>query len=270
MKLSRLAPPLRAGAALGTLGPCRIGPAAAEGVPGPQKESTDLPRVLIVHYSRSGYTARLARALAQEIRRRGHAVDTEAIQVERDWNKWLLPLPLLPVLPVLPFYLLSARFRRFWHRVLFQPEQAIRPLAFPDLSAYDWVLLGTPKWLYLSYPVARWLNAVGGLEGRRVAAFATFCGPPLEVFEMEMLFAPLADRLRARGAILVDRLAVSSGYHPYFFFGEMEALFRFVSRRAFGRPLADFTLDGEAGQAALRRFCDEICPPPGPAAAITN
>lgn len=219
-----------------------------------------MSRVLIVHYSRSGHTARLAKVLADEIRLRGYAVDTEAIRVERDWNKWLLPLPLLPLLPVLPLYLLSARFRRVWHRVFHQPEQAILPLAFPDVSAYDLVLLGTPKWLYLSYPVARWLKRVRGLDGRLVAPFATFCGPPLEVFELEMLFAPLDDRLHARGATVVDCLAVSSDDHPYFFFGEMQALFRFISRKAFGRPLVDFTLDGEVGQAELRRFCDAICP----------
>jgi hypothetical protein len=219
-----------------------------------------LPRVLIVHYSRSGHTGRLAQVLASEIRQRGCEVDAEAIRVEHDWNKWLLPLPLLPLLPVLPLYLLSARFRRLWHRIFYQPQQAIRPLSIPNVSAYDRVLLGTPKWLYLSYPVARWLDMVRGLDGRQVAPFATFCGPPLKVFELGMLFEPLAERLQARGAALVDQLAVSSAYHPYFFFGEMQALFRFISRKAFKRPLADFMLDGEVGQAEVRRFCDAVCP----------
>ncbi|MFP5410643.1 MAG: flavodoxin family protein [Gammaproteobacteria bacterium] len=217
-----------------------------------------MPRVLIVHYSRSGHTARLAQALADAFRQRGCTVDTETIRAVREWNKWLLPLPLLPLLPFLPLYLLSARFRRLWHRHAFQPEQAIQALAHPDVSAYDLILLGTPKWLYLSYPVARWLKTAHGLAGQRVAPFATFCGPPLEVFELEMLFAPLADRLRARGATVVDRLAISSDYHPYFFFGEMRALFRFLSRRVFGRPLADFTLDGPVGRAEFERFCDAV------------
>ncbi len=217
------------------------------------------PRVLVVHYSRTGHTARLAAVLAAELRRRGCDVDAEAIQVERDWNKWLLPVPLLPLLPFLPAYLLSARFRRAWHRIYYQPQQAIRPLAIPDVAAYDLVLLGTPKWLYLSFPVVRWLNTVRGLEGRRIAPFATFCGPPLQVFELEMLFDPLESRLRALGSTVVDRLAVSSNYHPYFFFGEMERLFRYISRKAFQRPLADFTLDGEVGQAEVRRFCDAVC-----------
>jgi flavodoxin len=219
-----------------------------------------MPRILIVHYSRSGHTARLAAVLADAMRQRGCDVDTERIQPERDWNKWLLPLPLLPLLPLLPVYLTSAPFRRVWHRIYPQPQQAIRTPAIPDVSAYDLVLLGTPKWLYLSFPVARWLDTIRGLEGRRVAPFATFCGPPLRVFELEMLFDPLESRLRARGASVVDRLAVSSNYHPYFLFGEMERLFRFISRKVFKRPLVDFTLDGEVGQAEVQRFCDAVGP----------
>ena len=217
-----------------------------------------MPSALIVHYSRTGHTARLAQVLADEMRRRGYDVDTEAIRVERDWSLWLLPLPLLPLLPFLPLTLMSARFRRVWHRIYHQQEQTILPLAFPDVSAYDLVLLGTPKWLYLSFPVARWLKAVRGLEGRRVAPFATFCGPPLKVFELEMLFDPLESRIRERGATVIDRLAVSSNFHPYFFFGEMEHLFRFISRKVFKRPLVDFTLDGEIGKAGVQRFCNAL------------
>lgn len=29
-----------------------------------------------------------------------------------------------------------------------------------DMSRFDLVLLGKPKWLYISCPVARWLNTV--------------------------------------------------------------------------------------------------------------
>ncbi|NWG87940.1 MAG: flavodoxin family protein [Hydrogenophilaceae bacterium] len=215
-------------------------------------------QVLIVYYSRTGHTAGLADALAAEARRRGHAVTVERIRAQREWNKWLLPVPLLPLLPLLPVYLLSARFRRFWHRIYHQPEQAIRPLAVPDVSNFDLVLLGTPKWLYLAYPVARWLNTIAGLDSKRVASFATFCGPPLEVFELGMLFEPLEAHLRACGTIVAGRLAISSGYHPYFFFGEMQRLFRWIALKAFGRPLADFTLDGEIGRAEFQRFCDEV------------
>jgi hypothetical protein len=215
-------------------------------------------RILIAFHSRSGHTARLADALAREMTSRGHEVVREAIQPVRTWNQWLLVIPLLPLLPCLPLYLAWAPFRRFWHAVYFQPEQAIRPLEHADVSGFDLVLLGTPKWLYMSYPAARWLRTVKGLSGRRVAPFATFCGPPLRVFEVEMLFEPLDALIRRRGGEVAGRLHVSSAHHPFFWFGEMAHLFRWISRKAFQRPLADFTLDGEIGQAEVQRFCNAL------------
>lgn len=215
-------------------------------------------RVLIVYYSRSGHTARLAQVLTEAMRTRGHAVTTEAIAVKREWNKWLLPVPLLPLLPFLPIYLVSASFRRLWHRLYFQPTQAIHALVNIDLAGFDLILLGTPKWLYISYPIARWLDRVRGLAGKRVASFATFCGPPSRVFEIAMLFEPLSARLRARGAVVVDYLAVSSDFHEYFFFNEMRSVFRFISRRVFHRPLSDFTLEGEVGKAEIDRFLSQL------------
>lgn len=215
-------------------------------------------RILIVCYSRSGHTARLAEVLAQEMTARGHEVVRETIRPVRDWNKWLLAIPLLPLLPFLPLYLAWARFRRLLHTLYFQPEQSIQPLEHPDVSGFDLVLLGTPKWLYISFPVARWLRTIQGLAGRNVAPFATFCGPPLRVFEVGMLFDTMDAQIRRRGGKVVGRLHVSSGYHAFFWFGEMEAIFRWISRHAFQRPLMDFTLDGEIGQAEVERFCNSL------------
>ncbi|HXU94192.1 MAG TPA: hypothetical protein VFP33_11120, partial [Gallionella sp.] len=109
-----------------------------------------------------------------------------------------------------------------------------------------------------AFPVARYLNTVSGLNGKKVGAFATFCGPPLRVFELEMLFRPLSDRINARGAELFDTLAISSNHHPFFWFGEMEAIFRWISRMAFKRPLSEFTLHSEWGKGEVRRFCDSV------------
>ncbi len=213
-------------------------------------------KILIPYYSRSGHTERLALRLAAELGARGNEVVLEKIEAVRERNKWLLVPPLLPLLPWLPLYLLHAPFRRRWLGRYRQPEQDIKPLAHPDVSGFDLVLLGGPKWLYIAYPVARYLSTVRGLDGRKVGAFATFCGPPLQVFELEMLFRPLQDRIRARGAEMFATLAVSSHHHPFFWFGEMEALFRGISRLAFKRPLSEFTLDSEWGKREVRRFCD--------------
>ena len=214
--------------------------------------------ILIAYHSRSGYTEQLAHTLAAELSQRGHSVVMEKIVAVRERNKWLLVPPLLPLLPWLPVYLLSATFRQWWLKTYRQPEQDIQPLTHPDVSRFDLILLGGPKWLYLSYPLARYLNTATGLQDKKVGAFATFCGPPLQVFELEMLFEPLKDRIRAKGATLSYTLAISSNYHPFFWFGELEALFRWISKLAFKRPLSEFTLSSEWGRGEVQRFCDSI------------
>lgn len=214
--------------------------------------------ILLVHYSRNGHTARLADGLAAALQARGATVTRECLRPLREWPKWWLPVPLLPLLPFLPVYLAWAPFRRRWHGLGLQPTQAIRPLLHADVSAFDQVLIGTPKWLYISYPVARWLRTVRGLQGKPVSAFATFCGPPLQVFELDMLFVPLRTAICRAGGRPQAELAVSSDFHPYFVFNEMRALFRGLSRWVFKRPLHDFTQDGVLGQQAMARFCDEV------------
>lgn len=215
-------------------------------------------KILIPYYSRSGHTERLALKLAEELGSHGHEVVLEKIRAVRERSKWLLVPPLLPLLPWLPLYLSHAGFRQRWLNRYRQQEQDIKPLAHSDVSGFDLILLGGPKWLYIAFPVARYLNTVSGLDGKKVGAFATFCGPPLQVFELEMLFHPLRDRIEGRGAELFDTLAISSNHHPFFWFGEMEAIFRWISRVVFKRPLSEFTLHSEWGRGEVLRFCDSV------------
>lgn len=214
--------------------------------------------ILIAYHSRSGHTEQLAASIEEVLRSRGHVVSLEKIAVESTSNKWLLVPPLLSTLPILPLFLWVAPFRRWWLRRYRQAEQSIRPLSFPDVSAFDCVCIGGPKWLYIAYPVARYLNVVNGLSGKKIGAFATFCGPPLKVFELEMLFSPIRHRVQAGGGDLVATLAVSSHFHEFFLFREMEWVFRLVSRLFFRRSLRSFTLDSPWGQQEVRRFCDDL------------
>jgi hypothetical protein len=214
--------------------------------------------ILIPYYSRTGHTEDLALALAAELRRRGHKVTLEKIEAARRPSKWRLTLPLLSTLPVLLPYLWIAPFRRWWLRRYPQAEHDIGPLKHPDVSAFDCICLGGPKWLYISYPIARYLQLASGLGGKRVGAFATFCGPPLEVFELQMLFEPLRHHIEKRRAELISTLAISSGFHEFFFFHEMEYLFRLISKLRFKRSLSSYSLDSEWGKNELRRFCDQL------------
>lgn len=217
-----------------------------------------MSKILVPYYSRSGYTQQLAITLADELGARGHEVVLEKIEAIRERNKWLLVPPLLPLLPFLPLYLLHAPFRHWWLNRYRQQEQDIKSLDHPDVSEFDIILLGGPKWLYISYPVARYLNIAKGLSGKKFGAFATFCGPPLEIFELEMLFRPLKDRINTQGASVIDTLAISSQHHPFFFFGEMERIFQWISKKSFNRPLREFTLNSEWGRSEVKRFCNSI------------
>lgn len=212
-------------------------------------------KILLPYFSRSGHTRRLAETLAAELRQRGHQVDLDEIQAVTRWNKWLMAAPLLPVFPVLPLYLWVAPFRRWWLKIYNQQEQAIQPVRHADTAGYDLVCLGGPKWLYVAYPVARYLKEVRGLAGKPVGAFATFCGPPLKAFELEMLFEPLQARIRDAGGRPIATLAISSHHHE---FGFMVGIFRLVSRLGFGRALRTFGQDSDWGRQEIQRFCDEL------------
>lgn len=215
-------------------------------------------KILLSCFSRTGHTARLAHVLTERLAARGHAVTVETIAPLARPNRWALVPPLWPAIPLLPLILWVKPFRDWWFRRYPQPEQDIAPLAHPDVSGFDAVLVGGPKWLYIAYPVARYLATVQGLRGKPVAAFATFCGPPLDVFEMQMLFTPLRHRIAARGARLIGKLAVPSRFHEFFFFHEMEYLFRAITRLAFGRSLDTFLLGSAWADAEIARFVEEV------------
>ncbi|MFD2367635.1 hypothetical protein [Pseudoduganella sp. GCM10020061] len=215
-------------------------------------------KILIACFSRTGHTARLAAVLSDRLAARGHELAFEAITPHERPSRWRLVPPLWPAIPLLPLILWAPPFRNWWFKRYPQPEQALAPLAWPDASGFDAVCVGGPKWLYIAYPVARYLNTVQGLAGKPVASFATFCGPPLDVFEMQMLFTPIRHRIAAREARHAGSLAVSSGFHEFFFFNEMEYLFRAISRMVFGRSLSSFGIGSAWAEAQIERFCDEL------------
>lgn len=215
-------------------------------------------KILIACFSRTGHTARLADRLGERLAARGHELAFETISPLERPSRWRLVPPLWPAIPLLPLILWVPPFRNWWFRRYPQPEHELAPLMHPDAGKFDAVCVGGPKWLYIAYPVARYLNLVGGLNGKPVAAFATFCGPPLDVFEMQMLFTPIRHRVAAREARHAGSLAVSSGYHEFFFFNEMEYVFRAVSRLVFRRSLSSYGLDSPWAEAEIERFCDEL------------
>jgi len=211
-------------------------------------------KVLIAYYSRSGHTDALARHLADELRRREHTVVLDRLEVLEEKSRWNLLLRQAYQYPVVLLSLLLPRLRRWWLLHYPQPEDEIRPPAHPDFSEFDHVCIGGPKWCYISYPVARYLSQAKGLRNKTVSLFATFAGPPFEVFELELLFCPLTHRVEASGGSVAATLGLSSGYHEL---GVLR-IFKLLTRLRLARPLESFSISSEYGKTKIGEFCDEI------------
>jgi hypothetical protein len=211
-------------------------------------------RILIAYFSRTGSTEKLAAALADELKSRGHAIEFEVIkpvvyysllrEVSRDFPRY----------PSILFSLASSSWRRHHIATYNQVEEDIQALKYPDVSEFERICIGGPKWAQISYPVARYLRTVRGIRGKKVGSFATFGGPPLKTFELELIEKPMARLLGRMGAEVVANLGVSSAYHE----AGILPLFRLLSRLKFGRPIEDFKLGTEYANRGLQDFCENL------------
>jgi flavodoxin len=110
-----------------------------------------MARILIVYHSRSGYTRRVARALAGRL-----AADLDGIEVVQ------------PLGGVLGYAMCAIE-------AVTGLAPALRP-GSKDPADYDLVLIGTPVWFWsLSSPVRSWLER-HTLRGRKFAFFCTMSG----------------------------------------------------------------------------------------------
>lgn len=87
-------------------------------------------------------------------------------------------------------------------------------------------------------------------EGER---FLHFRRSPFEVFEIELIFKPMSDRIQALGGTLIATLGLSSNYHEL----GILPIFRRVTPNVFKRSLESFTIDSEYGREKISEFCDE-------------
>jgi hypothetical protein len=210
-------------------------------------------KILIAYYSRTGHTRTLAERIADEFKARGHEAVFERLEVVREKSRWNLLLRQAYQYPLVVLCLASSSFRRWWLDRYIQPEDDLRPLAHPDVSGFDRICIGGPKWCYISYPVARYLRLLKGLRNKRVSAFSTFAGPPFEVFEIELIFKPMNDRIQALGGTLIATLGLSSNFHEL----GILPIFKRVTPKVFERSLESFNIDSEYGRQKLLEFCDQ-------------
>jgi hypothetical protein len=214
--------------------------------------------ILLAYYSRKGHNEKLAHVIRDELTARGHRVEVEVIKpVKRSYgyanlssNWFVLMSQTMPGVPLLLFSTFIKRLKRYY-----QFEVNIAPPLHPDVSAFDRVVIGGPKWTHLSFPVARYLREVKGLQ--KVGGFAVFCGSPLlKNFEIYGYFSPFNRLVREAGGEVIAQLGISSGYTDILLLPG--PWFRMVCHLRFGRPLSDFGMESEWGRAQIERFCDML------------
>lgn len=211
-------------------------------------------KILVAYFTMTGYTEKLANAIHEELARRGHTVEVEKIKPATAYS-WLREVARdFPRYPSVTLSLCSSTWRRRHVRTYNQVEEDIQALKYPDISGFDRICVGGPKWAQMSYPVARYLQTIRGIRGKKIGAFCTFGGPPLRVFEVELIFEPMRQLIERMGAQMVGQVCVSSAYHA----AGLMPLFRTLSRLRFRRPVTDFMLASEYGRDGVREFCDRI------------
>jgi hypothetical protein len=211
-------------------------------------------KILISYFSRTGHTERLAMAIGAELGSRGHVLEWEVIR-PAVYYSWLREVARdFPRYPSIAMSLASSSWRRHHIETYCQVEEDIQPLRYPDVSGFDRICIGGPKWAQISYPLARYLQTVRGIRGKKIGSFATFGGPPLRTFEIEFYERPVACLLGRMGALVVANLGVSSAYHE----ASLMPLFRLVSLLRFGRPIEEFTLGSEYAGSRIEKFCTDL------------
>ncbi len=110
-----------------------------------------MPKTLIVYHSRTGYTRRLAQALARRLE-----ADLDDIQIVQ------------PLAGLLGYVMCSIE-------AISGLAPALRPTR-KRVATYDLVVVGTPVWFWsLSSPMRSWLET-HRLQGKRFAFFCTMGG----------------------------------------------------------------------------------------------
>ena len=136
-------------------------------------------RILLVFFSWTGNTKVVAEEIARNLSL-NNMVDTSVIQPNksRSYLKWLL-LSMLPGSKV-----------------------KIKPVR-NDLSCYDLIILGSPKWALSSPPINEYLNSLKRFKGRMCAVFITFGG-----YDEKRYLLQLENSLEKKELQIIDRIAV--------------------------------------------------------------
>ncbi|MCD6571127.1 MAG: hypothetical protein J7L53_10535 [Deltaproteobacteria bacterium] len=211
-------------------------------------------KILVAYFSRTGYTEQLAKAISSELETRGHSIEYEIIKPAVCYSWFREVARDFPRYPFIAFGLLSSVYREHYLKSYHQVEEDIQALTYPDISEFDRICIGGPKWAQISYPVARYLQTIRGIRGKKIGAFATFGGPPLKIFEVELVFRPMTRLIERMGGSVVATVGVSSAYHD----AGIMPLFKLFSYLRFQQPIKNFKLGTEYANKGIMDFCNNI------------
>lgn len=139
-------------------------------------------KVLVIYYSQTGKTKKLAEEIVKNFEIVGNKVRLESIEPveEKDYG---------------------TNGREAKEGV----EAKIKPTV-GDVSGYDLICIGTPVWSSSpATPVNGYIAGVTGIKGMEVACFATSGGG-----SRESTFQKMKKKLKSKGAVVVDSFGIDS------------------------------------------------------------
>jgi len=211
-------------------------------------------KILLVFFSRTGFTERLIYEVKEKLKSRGNTVYVERLQSINEKSCLGEICKDLHHYPLIMLSLFSKWWRRRYLSNYNQVEDDIGQLQYSDVSGFDRICIGGPKWAHIAYPVARYLRVVRGLEGKQVGSVYTFGGPPLPVFELKMFEESMNRIINDRNASIIAHLGISSAYHEL---GIMP-LFRAISRIRFCKSIDYYKLGSNYSYNLIQKFCDTV------------
>jgi hypothetical protein len=211
-------------------------------------------KIVCAYFSRTGNTEKLIKTIGYALEQQGHTVAWEKIETVKKASRFGELKKDIHNYPGVFIGLMSSFLREYFLKTYHQTEEDILPLTYPDVSQFDRIIIGGPKWARISYPVARYIHSVKGLKGKNVASVSTFGGPPLRVFEIELIEKSTERILTQAGASVISHLGLSSGYHEL----GLMPLFRFISYIRFLKPVKEFIIGSAYSEPLLTSFCKTL------------
>lgn len=209
-------------------------------------------KILCAYFSRTGYTERLMKEIGTRLEKRGNSIEWEEIKTTEKTSCYTELKKDLHHYPGIFISLFKASWRNHFTATYVQTEEDIQTPAFPDVSQFDRIIIAGPKWARISYPVARYIQSLKGLAGKKIGSVSTFGGPPFRFFELELIEKSMNRIVEEAGASVIAHLGISSGYHEL----GLMPLFRFISRIRFCKPVKYFIIGSEYSDQQIESFCD--------------